>query len=231
MIILGPGTAAGDPRSRAARAQLLNGVMVEAVRSRRGGPVVGYLAPSLGVEVRASGPLARRILSTITRSPRTVALATGRVLESRSVWHTASFGGLSFAVPQSWPVVRTSNGVGIGNVCVMPGVALVEEHVLLSTDLYRVIAGCRYRRPVPQLPRDGFQVDAGRNLVPLPGLAFSTHCLALHRLTVCPATSPAYSILVLKVVVLGRALPLLVSIGLAGSGMTARAILHSLRAA
>ena len=62
-------------------------------------------------------------------------------------------------------------------------------------------------------------------------LAFSKQCLGLHGLTVCPATSPAYSILVLKVTVPGRSKPVYVSIGLAGNGMVARTILYSLRSA
>jgi hypothetical protein len=62
-------------------------------------------------------------------------------------------------------------------------------------------------------------------------LSFSRHCLALHGLTACPAISPAYSILVLKVTVPGRSKPVYVSIGLAGSGTVARTILYSLRAA
>jgi hypothetical protein len=61
-------------------------------------------------------------------------------------------------------------------------------------------------------------------------LAISKHCLELHGLTACPATSPAYSILVLKVTVPGRNKPVYVSIGLAGNGMIARTILYSLRA-
>jgi hypothetical protein len=55
--------------------------------------------------------------------------------------------------------------------------------------------------------------------------------LSIHGLTVCPATSPAYSVLVLKVTVPGRSKPVFVSIGLAGNGMVARTILYSLRPA
>jgi hypothetical protein len=62
-------------------------------------------------------------------------------------------------------------------------------------------------------------------------VAFSKSCLALPGLTACPATSPAYSILVLKVIVPGRSKPVYVSIGLAGNGMVARTILYSLRPA
>src|ERR1035438_9963078 len=62
-------------------------------------------------------------------------------------------------------------------------------------------------------------------------LSFSAHCLDLHGLTACPATSPAYSVLVLRVTVPRRAKPVYVSIGLSGDGIVARTILYSLRAA
>jgi hypothetical protein len=62
-------------------------------------------------------------------------------------------------------------------------------------------------------------------------IVFSKHCLSLHSLTACPATSPAYSILVLKVTVPGRSKTVYVSIGLAGNGVVARTILYSLKEA
>ena len=82
-----------------------------------------------------------------------------------------------------------------------------------------------------QIPNDGVEIDAGSYVELPPGLALSTHCLHLHGLTACPVTTPAYPILILRVLVLGRTKPLLVSIGLAGNGMTARVILYSLKAA
>jgi hypothetical protein len=78
---------------------------------------------------------------------------------------------------------------------------------------------------------DGVQVDLGSHLQFHVTLSFSAHCLDLHGLTACPATSPAYSILVLRVNVPGRSKPVFVSIGLAGNGMVARTTLCSLRAA
>ena len=62
-------------------------------------------------------------------------------------------------------------------------------------------------------------------------LSFSNHCLSLHGLTACPATSPAYSILVLKVTVPGRSKHVYVSIRLAGNGLIARTILYGLKEA
>jgi hypothetical protein len=78
---------------------------------------------------------------------------------------------------------------------------------------------------------NGVQVDVGTKTLSEWNLniVFSKHCLKLHGLTACPATSPAYSILIFSVTVPGRSKPVLVSIGLAGNGMVARTILYSLK--
>ena len=104
--------------------------------------------------------------------------------------------------------------------------------VTLSTDAhpYPVLYCPEIPRTAEQ-PKDGVQVDAGLRTEPQVTLSFSTHCLNLGGLTACPATSPAYSILVLKVTVPGRSKPVYVSIGLAGNGMVARTVLYSLRTA
>ena len=117
----------------------------------------------------------------------------------------------------------------IGDVCT-PGVTLSGPQVLLSNDLEPdgVAPVCSTGL---QIPNDGVEIDAGSYVELPPGLAFSTHCLHLHGLTACPATTPAYSILIMRVMVPGRTKPLLVSIGLAGNGLIARAILYSLNAA
>jgi hypothetical protein len=85
--------------------------------------------------------------------------------------------------------------------------------------------------PTPQQPENGVQVDSGLRTEPTVTLSLSAHCLDLHGLTACPATAPAYSILVLRVRVPGRNKPVFVSIGLAGNGMVARTILDSVRTA
>jgi len=116
----------------------------------------------------------------------------------------------------------------------MPGVAfpnLDAYGVTLDTDTHFLPSdACPAYPPLNQPPMNGVQVDSGSRLNFGVTLSFSTHCLRLLGLKVCPATSPAYSILVLKVTVPGRHLPVYVSIGLAGNGMVARTILHSLRA-
>ena len=217
------------------KATLVNGLTVHSELGVQG--FVDYYAPSVGVEFIARGPLVYRIVDTLTRSPRTVALASGPAPLVPRSWHQVSFQGLSFAAPRSWSVMRTSDNLGMGYPCTVPGVALVPKRgIVLSTDQQLAVYHCPSVSPLPLTPQNGIQVDAGSRAAmqwTQQGVrfSFSNHCLTLHGLTVCPATSPAYSILVLKVTVPGRSKPVYVSIGLAGSGMVARTILYSLRKA
>ena len=223
------------------KSTMLNGVRV--YRLLTAVTYVGYYAASLGVEVIAQGPLARRILATLTRSPRAVALASGSAPAVPPDWKTLTYQGLAFAAPAWWPVTRTFYNYGIDTPCASsPGVGFVDGgvgggEVVLSTDRFPVALSCAARRnPGPVYPGDGVEVDAGSKTLSelaMEGLylSFSAHCLDLHGLTACPATSPAYSVLVLRVTVPRRAKPVYVSIGLSGDGIVARTILYSLRAA
>ena len=194
-----------------------------------------YIVPSLGIEVAAVGPLAKQVLNTLTRSPRVVVLAPGSSPVVPSSWQQVTFAGLHFSVPAGWPISRTSGAAsGLGNPCETPGVAFFASGVTLSTDTHLLppnacASGAYSNAPPP--PMDGVQVDSGSHLQFHVKLSFSAHCLDLHGLTACPATSPAYSILVLRVTVPGHRQPVYVSIGLAGNGVVARTILYSLRAA
>jgi hypothetical protein len=191
-----------------------------------------YIVPSLGIEVAAVGPLAKQVLNTLNRSPRTVALAPGSSLVVPSSWQQVTFAGLHFSVPAGWPISRTQVTPGLGAICRQQGVAFAGTTVTLSTDRRRLLAVfCPRMSPTPQQPENGVQVDSGLRTEPTVTLSLSAHCLDLHGLTACPATSPAYSILVLRVNVPGRDKPVFVSIGLAGNGMVARTILYSLTAA
>jgi hypothetical protein len=100
---------------------------------------------------------------------------------------------------------------------------------VLSTDKRFFAVACPLIGQWPQLPVDGVQIDSGPYA---PSVTASSNCLDLNALHACLAAgaSYAYSILVLKVTVPGREKPVVVSIGLAGSGMVARTILYSLRA-
>jgi hypothetical protein len=198
--------------------------------------VVVYDVPALGVAIIGGGPLTERILHTLTRSPRTVAVASGSAPAVPSGWHTVTFQGLVFDAPRSWTVTRTQGtDLLLGAICRQSGVALGGIGVILDTDQQILpVPFCpNMRSNPPQPPTDGVQVDTGRyeDFVGLLHLSFSTQCLELHGLTACPATTPDYSILVLRVTAPGRTTSVLVSVGLAGSGTVARTILYSLRAA
>jgi hypothetical protein len=224
----------GSPSSNGQRT-VINGIAVYDLYLYGRAPP-NYLVPSLGVEVAAEGPLARRVVATLTRSPRTAALATGPAPSVPASWHQVTFAGLRFSVPANWPITSTSGAAfGLGTPCATPGVAfpnLAAYGVTLDTDTHFLPPdACPSETPLNQPPTDGVQVDSGSRVNFRVALSFSTHCLKLHGVTACPATSPAYSILVLKVTVPGRSKPVYVSIGLAGNGMVARTILYSLRAA
>jgi len=196
--------------------------------------VLRYYVPSLGVEITAVGPMTRRILDTLTRSPRAVVFAPGPEPVVSSDWNRLTYEGLAFAAPRSWPVIRTTQNVGIGH-CSNTGAIFFGPNVILSTDNGIAAFRCFDPGPTPQFPQDGVQVDVGTQTLSQLAqqglrLTFSSHCLSLHGLTACSATAPAYSILVLRVTVPGRSKPVYVSIGLAGNGMVARTILYSLRA-
>jgi hypothetical protein len=201
---------------------------------------ITYFVPSLRLRVSLSGPLAQRVLHTLTRSPRTVALATGPAPTVPSSWRSVTFAGLRFSVPAVWPITRTSGAAfGLGSSCATPGVAfpdyvapsLLTYGVTLDTDTHFLAPpACPTEAPLNQPPMNGIQVDSGSRMNFQVALSFSTRCLHLLGLSACPATSPAYSILVLKVTVPVRSKPVYVSIGLAGNGMVARTILYSLRA-
>jgi hypothetical protein len=215
---------------------LINGVPVYI------GATGDYYAPALEVEVKVNGPLAKRLLGSLTRSPRAVVLDSGSAPAVPSSWQTVTFAGVRFSVPGDWPIDQTSFvRVGLGNPCALePGLAftnkgstLLTGGVTLTSDQHLLpppaCASMRYI--TAQVPMDGVQADSGRSVHFRVTLSFAKHCLRLRGLTACPATSPAFSILVLWVKVPARSVGVFVSLGLAGNGMVARTILYSLKEA
>jgi hypothetical protein len=189
-------------------------------------PYFTYYVPSIGVELHTYGPVARQVAETLTRSPRAVALASGPAPVVPAAWRSLTFAGLQFSVPADW---RTYRWVDIG-VCGGTGPAMTGDTVFLTKATHPAVCHQPFRLPLAQQPGNGVEVDVDWSPLLVP-TTFPTRCLALHDLTACPATSPAYSILVLKLTVPGRSKPVYVSIGLAGNGMIARTVLYSLRAA
>jgi hypothetical protein len=103
--------------------------------------------------------------------------------------------------------------------------------VVLDTDQKLWIALCPATLPYAVTPSDGVRVDLVEARSPSGTFLAGGSCLNRVSVSTCPSSTPDYSILLLRVTVPGRSTPVIVSIGLAGSGKVARTILYSLRAA
>jgi hypothetical protein len=198
------------------------------------------LVPSLGVEVQASGPLASRVVGTLTRSPRAVALAGGRAPRVPRSWHRVTFGGLSVAVPVTWPVQHATDEATscerqapweLGGVTGAGG----RPVVILYAGQSLIPPLCPVADPaeVDQLVEaatDGLVIDPGP-IGPLSGATSYGPCISVAGLRICSANEPGqYGELVLRVHTKGGK-KVAVVLGDAASGKTARTILYSLRPA
>jgi hypothetical protein len=186
-----------------------------------------YYVPMLDVWVHASGPLARRVLHTLTWSPAAVALGT----QTRGVptsWRWYSFAGLRFAAPPNLPRQTTDDDL-VGCPQAVPG---LQPWVLLSIATNALSPSCILLSLRVSYIRygDGVLVASGPyQSVQLPKK--SQPCRSLHGLRACVTSGTYGGVVELIVAVPGRSRPSLVEIGLAGNGMVARAILDSLRGA
>ncbi len=190
------------------------------------------LIPSLHASVSAVGPLAAEVVHTVTYSPRAVALAGGRFPAVPRSWHRVTFGGVSAAVPAQWPITRRNDWP---LDCAPTDLSLSGRGVLLSAGTVELAPTCPdFSYEGIPAPTDGLVIDPGPD-GPLPAPSALGSCSRIHTLEVCPTTSDRYNVLVLSVDrsvhLAGQHRAVAVEIGLAGSGLTARTILGSLRVA
>jgi hypothetical protein len=203
---------------------------------------IRYLAQDLRVIITTSGPLGRRVLDTLSLSPRAAVLSEGALRTPRT-WRWHAFDGVRFATPATWPVQRTDmfsscrSFVALGgrqvvryssrNVVIEPDRPVVD----LDTDRTAYTGSCPPGPFQEYAPGNGVQVDAGSAQVPTPSPSRLDTAIRLNGVVAYVNASQPFDILDLLVVVPGRAMPLDVEIGLAGHGMVTRTILYSLRAA
>jgi hypothetical protein len=202
---------------------VLNGFRVRTWR-RSGTDVL--IVPSLGIQVTARGPMAGRVLATLTHSPLSSALARGPGRPILASWRWHRFGGITFAAPGAWRVERYNwwGGCPYG---------IAARTVGLSTAAVLSVPSCP-----PMLPTAGFEaarpgivIGAGRYATVWPSKPRYVTCLDLHGLRACvSAHGFAGGLLTLAVNVPGQTRPVIVEIGLAGSGAVARAIIESIGA-
>ena len=184
-----------------------------------------YVVPQLDVALNVQGPNFHSVLQTLTYSPRAVALAPGRSRPFPASWKSVEFGGISASVPSSWPIESFG-----WPPCPPSNLSLEVEGALLVPGIALSASSCPATSYITvERPTDGLLIDPGP-YGPISSSTTFAPCFKVNGLSVCPTTSDLYGVLVASVRVPGRSTPVAVEIGLVGDGMTARTILHSLRA-
>jgi hypothetical protein len=227
-VSLRTGSQPAPPESKQ---MLIHGLKVTLITEHRTGTEIAYVN---GMTVTASGPLAAKVMRTITRSPRSVVLGPYRASVPRS-WRHVDFGGLSFSVPERWALQRAT-WIGGCPYNIDPST------LVLSTARSLFAPGC----PMPpsttgyMAAREGMKVFAGPAVPSTRAQLRGAKCRSLNGLRVCVhpyRLESGYSatnypgLLTADVYLPGRARPDLVEIGLNGSGTMPLSILDSLRTA
>ncbi|MGH9016269.1 MAG: hypothetical protein ACRDY1_00840 [Acidimicrobiales bacterium] len=191
--------------------------------------LVGEFVPSMGIEFEAQGPLARRVLHTLTYSPRAVALGSGPFLRSPSSWRRVAFAGIALSVPSAWTEQQSSNW---SSGCEYPDLTLPDGDVVLDRGTSGVVPGCPSETGASPVRSgvNGVVIDPGPYGPLTPETKFA-RCRRIHGLRVCPSESDPYDILVVVVYVRDVSSPVALEIGLAGSGELDRAVIGSIRQA
>jgi hypothetical protein len=184
-----------------------------------------WAVPALGIDLSLNGSLSSRILSTLTYSPRSYVVAPGLAPSVPTSWKRVNFGGVSAAVPGSWPSTTDSDWT---EGCESPyNGGLTYEQVMMSTGLVPVGRSCVSVDGVAA-PFDGLLIDTGE-YGPLYQTSGFDKCFRINDLSECPVSADLYGTLVLAVHLPGDTKTIAISIGLGEDGQIARTILYSIR--
>jgi hypothetical protein len=201
----------------------INGIAVESVQivpSADGS--VSYFVPALHVTVTAHGPLARRVLATLTRSPLSVVLEAGPRSPVPHSWRWHEFRGIRFAAPGGWALDRNGHWG-------CPPFSAPDSVVLIPAANFRR-PRCAVVVPTAGLMTGHAGVVAGAGPYRGSDTFLPGSCRRLHGLRACYLT-PAYGDQTLDVAVYvpGRDRATELQIGLGGSGVIPRTIVQSIR--
>jgi hypothetical protein len=188
---------------------------------------VQYLVPELGVRVGARGPLARRVLDTLTRSPLSVVLRRGPagLVPASWIWHRSR--GVRFATPRSWSLQREHQWATCGT-------GLVPRRLLLI-DATRPPARLPCPAPFPtaaaEQAQPGLTVVTGKYAATSVGEKFAG-CQVRRGVRIClsPVTGQggaSSGVLIFSASRPHRYPVAFFLLGLSGSGELARAVLGS----
>lgn len=190
---------------------------------------------TLGVRIQLTGSGAAAILQTLTYSPRDVAIRAGKAPPVPKSWSWMTEPGWRIAVPAAW--LAAGRKLGPFNVespgCNGPFLVLARTGPFAVVDSDSILGWAEKCLALPQPdspPRaiDGLII----NVKPTGSWPGGTPvCRDLNGLRACIVGGhPDVDILYVWVHALGGAHPMLLEIGLAGTGMTARTVLDSLEA-
>jgi hypothetical protein len=211
--------------SRRTPAAVIHGIPV--YRLPGGTDSVLYLAPDLGVRVGARGPLAKRVLATLTRSPLSVVLRRGPAGAVPASWIWRQFGGVRFATPR-WHLQRENQWATCGT-------GLVPRSLLLI-DATRPPAYLPCPAPIPfavaEQAQPGLTVVTGKYAAKSVGEDFA-RCQARRGARICLSTITgqggfASGVLIFSVSRPHEHVSAFFLLGLSGSGTLPRTIFGSI---
>ena len=190
--------------------------------------------PSLGVEVTAIGPKALQVLATLTRSVLSVVLAPGPTSRVPPDWRWHNVGGISFAVPGTWSMRRTDTW----GDCAVGGPPTTFSGILLVSTATKSCGTVGGRGGLAANWAQALGVSVGYGPLATAEVTDGSplRCMRQAGLRACiPAYSDSGSSgnpLMLAVYPQGsQSEPVIVQVGLAGTGSIGRMILHSIRPA
>jgi hypothetical protein len=214
------------PVSRAS-ATTINGFRAYRLHSRPG--TVLYLVPKLGVRIGASGPLAKRVLGTLSWSPLAVVLRHGPASPVPAHWAWHRFGGVRFAVPPTWKLTHKDQWATCGTGQWSQSLLLIDATkppLALPCPLQFPTAAAIAGQP-------GLTVVTGKYAAKSVAERF-TACRVSGGVRICLASDtgqggPASSVLVFSVARPHHHPRTYFLLGLAGSGARSRAVFDSVQ--
>jgi len=207
---------------------VIHGIPVYRLPSGKG--AAAYLVPELGVRVGARGKLAARVLATLTRSPLSVVLRRGPAAPVPAGWAWRQFGGLRFATPRSWSLQREDQWATCGTGLLPSSLLLVDA---TKPPLY---LPCPYAVPTASADQaqPGLTVVTGKYAGQSVGERYGS-CQSRRGVRICKSSVTGRGGFLSGVLIFSVSRPkhpaTFFLLGLSGSGVSARAIFGSVRAA
>jgi hypothetical protein len=157
---------------------IVHGIPVYRLHSPKGS--VQYLVPDLAVRIGARGPQARRVLSTLRRSPLSLVLKHGAPSTAPADWTWRRFGGVWFASPRSWKRQRADQWATCGTGLVS------GTRLLIDATRPPVPLPCPYQFPTAtaQAAQPGLVVVTGKYAAASVGQRYS-RCQVRRVLRIC----------------------------------------------